>query len=204
MPVKRQKLAVLLAAFCLMLPFLLSGCEGQGEPESSVSSQEASPTPKPTPTPEPTAEPTPEASPTPEPSSGPSFEEVFADNMIDEKLAEDLDSASSTNAILTAYSNAAKSWQIAIPSFYTSALEVLSDNDKESLRQEHGDWQNTVEEEVDQILLERGEDSDSQVSAAIAIMKKYRDHAQALCEICFSGKGELPDFDAALTAGPMG
>lgn len=205
MPMKKKKISAILAALVLMLlPILFSGCESQGKPESGSSSSQSASTPEPAVTPEPTKEPTPEPTSTPEPSSAPDFEEVFAGNPIDGKLNDDLDAASSTNAILAAYNEAAKSWKTVIPSFYASSLEVSADDAKETLRQEYEAWQNTIEEEVDQVLQERGDDSDSQVSAAISVMEKYREQAQTLCEAIFSSTGELPDFDAALSAGPMG
>lgn len=203
----RKFTAIFLAAALLLLPVTLSGCEEIKEP-AAPSSSTAEPTPAPTE--EPASKPESEvvASPDPEPTEAPAqtagFEEAFAENPIDKKLADDLDTASSSSAILKAYENAGKYWKAMIPIAYSAAMEVVDGDDRAQLEQDQKLWEETIDGIVETIRQENSEGSDGKLTASRLIQERYRETAKILCEIVFSATGELPDFSKAMSDEPVG
>lgn len=196
--------ALLITCALLLLPAALSGCEEQ--PSSSVpASSVAEPTPEPTdePSPEPqeSSSPSQDPEPTEAPAQTSSFEEAFAENPIDVQLADDLDMASSSSAILKAYENAGKRWKAMVPIAYSSAMEAVAEDDRAQLEQDQKTWEETIDGVIETI---REENSADKLTASRLIQERYRFTVEDLCKIYFDVTGELPDFSKAMSDEPVG
>ena len=204
---KTKFTALFLSAALLLLPVTLSGCEEIKEP-AAPSSSTAEPTPAPTE--EPASKPESEvvASPDPEPTEPPAqtdgFEEAFAENPIDKRLADDLDTASSSSAILKAYENAGKYWRAMVPLAYAAAEEASDEEGRAQLEQEQQVWEDSIDGIVADIEEKNGDGGDGKITAARQIEERYRETAKILCGIVFSETGELPDFSKAMSDEPVG
>lgn len=206
---KRIKVSALfLAGALILLPSVLSGCEEVKEPSSSSDVSIIEPTEEPSD--EPSSQPeseiisSQEPEPTEEPPKTADFEEIFAENPIDAKLADDLDGASSSRAILKAYETAWKYWKEMVSLSYDAAKAVVTEDDRAQLEQEQQTWENTIDEIVSSIQEETSGESDGKITAARLIQERYRETAKALCEIVFTETGELPDFSPAMSDAPKG
>lgn len=203
---KNKKLhALLIISTIAALSMLLSGCkELQPPPSSTVSSEEE---PAQTPPEESTSgsessvTASQEPGPTETPANTADFEEAFASNPIDAWMTDALESASSTSAILKAYDTGGRYWKAMIPIAYSAALDVVADDDRTQLEQDHKIWEDTVDDIVETI---REKNSEDKLSASRLIQERYRFTAEALCEIYFAGTGELPDFFKAMSDEPVG
>lgn len=196
----------LMAGAILLLPITLSGCEGQEQPAPSSSST-AEPTETPATEPsQPESEPatSSEPEPTDAPDNAANFEEAFAENPIDAQLADALDAASSSSAILKAYEAAGKYWKAMIPIAYDAAKTAVSEEDRAQLEQDHQAWEDSIDEIIAEIQEKNGEGGDGKITAARLIQERYRETARSLCEIIFSETGELPDFAPAMSSEPKG
>lgn len=203
---KNSKLTALLI-FCalIMLPAALSGCEQQQTSSiSSVAEPTQAPTEEPASEPESKAEESAEPEPTDAPAQHTGFEEAFSENPIDAQLTDDLDIASSSNAILKAYENAGKHWKSMVPLAYDSAKAVVSEDEKAQLEQDQKNWNDTIDEIIATIQEENSEGGDGKIAAARLIQERYKETVKPLCEIVFAETGELPDFTPAMSGEPMG
>lgn len=198
---------LLLSCALLILPVMLSGCENQQAPSQPTSSV-AEPTQAPTETPSSEPEDEISSSEEPEPTESPiqtaDFEEVFAANPIDDQLNNDLDFATSSSAILKAYESAGKRWKAMVSPAYASAKEVLPEDDRLQLEQEHQDWEDTIDDIIASIQEENSDSDDGKITSARLIQEKYKETVKGLCEIYFSSTGELPDFTAVMSDKPLG
>lgn len=195
--------AIFLSAALLLLPVTLSGCDGvqtPSAPSSSTADPTQAPTEEPTASPESEIEASPEVEPTEEPAYTDGFEEAFAENPIDKQLAEDLDVASSSSAILKAYENAGTYWRAMVPLAYAAAGEVSDEEGRAQLEQEQQAWEDSIDGIVAEIEEKNGDSGDGKITAARQIEERYRETAKILCEIVFEKTGELPDFEAAMEA----
>lgn len=194
---------VLALALCAGLALCLPGCQEKEAPSSSSaasaaqSAVESAPaaTPTPTPAPTPTPTPAPTASPAAE-SAAPAgdFDAAFAQNPIYAQLEADLELASSNALIQQAYDKAAKSWQTVIVTAYEESQQVCSQDVAEQVRQEQEDWENTLDEEIQTIRSDYG--NDATVYAPV-VLELYRQRAEDLCRAVFEATGELPAFPEA-------
>lgn len=204
---KTKFTALFLSAALLLLPVTLSGCEEIKEPAAPSSSTAE---PAPAPTDEPVSKPESEvvASPDPEPTEplaqADGFEEAFAENPIDKRLADDLDTASSSSAILKAYENAGKYWRAMVPLAYAAAEEASDEEGRAQLEQEQQVWEDSIDGIVADIEEKNGDGGDGKLTASRLIQERYRETAKILCEIVFSETGELPDFSKAMSDEPVG
>lgn len=205
---KNRKLTALLMSCALvMLPAVLSGCEGQQvslAPTSSVAEPAQAPTEEPASEPESEATVSSEPEPTDAPAQTADFEDVFAGNPIDTQLTDDLDIASSSSAILKAYENAGKRWRNMVPLAYDYAMEVSAEDDRAQLEQDQQTWEDTIDEIVAAIQEENSEGSDGKITASRLIQERYRETVKALCEIYFNNTGELPDFTPVMSGEAKG
>ena len=199
--------AFFLAASLLLLPVTLSACKETNEP-AAPSSSTAEPTPAPTGEPSSKPESAVKASPDPEPTDAPAqtagFEEAFAENPIDKQLADELDTASSSSAILKAYETAGKYWKAMVPIAYAAAEEVSDDEGRAQLEQDQQVWEDSIDGIVADIEEKNGDGGDGKITTARQIEERYRETAKILCEIVFSETGELPDFSKAMSDEPVG
>ena len=196
--------AILTACLLILLPVLLSGCEeqpGSSQSASSVAEPTQAPSQEPSSLPESVSEPSQEPEPTEAPAG---FEEVFAENPIDSQLADALDTASSSSAILKAYEKAGQYWKAMVPLAYDAAKAVVSEDDRAQLDEDQKVWEDTIDDRIAAIREENGEESDGKITSARLISERYRETAKALCEVIYSNTGELPDFTPAMSDEPKG
>lgn len=202
---RNRKMAAIIVALALILPILLSGCQEQPAPSQPSSSVVAIPTEAPTEEPSSNSESEPQSSQEPEPTEAPGgFEEAFAENPIDAQLTDALDAASSNSAILKAYEKAGKYWRAMVPLAYDAAKAVVSEDDRAQLEEDQKVWKDTIDDIVAEIQEQNGQDGNGRIASARLIQERYRETVKALCEIIYSGTGELPDFTPAMSDGPKG
>lgn len=130
------------------------------------------------------------------------FEALFDANPIDAKLQEDLDFAANGNAILNAYNDNIRYWNVMVSLSFEAALDQL--DDQAQLRQEQEKWEANLEKELNAIQEENDGSADGIIAAARMTGEKYRERAKALCRLYFNGTGKLPDFEEALNEEAMG
>lgn len=198
------------AVLCSLLLLTMAGCGG-GENSSASSSQPSAPSSS---APSHAAAPStsPESSPVPEAaSSQPSsealgeFESLFAQNPIDQEYQELLMSASSVNAINKACQTAIGRWETAISLSYAQALDLLSGEERDAVKSQQEEWENSLEGKKEEIQAKAGDSENGSVSASQKIVELYRDRAKALCETVYNLTGELPELNKAMESqAPMG
>lgn len=188
----------------IIFPILLASCDENKNNWSSLT--ESEPTATQIPTVEPTSPPiqTEEPVQTPETSDVSNFEQVFADNPIDAALKDDLDIASTTNAIIQAYNRSTDYWKLMIEIAYSESLKILSENERDAMQMEQQDWESVIDSEIADLLENVGDSSDEQINAAIMVRDKYRDRAKSICYMVFLNSNELPDFEKAILGEAMG
>lgn len=190
----------LCAGLCLALAAAMAGCSGETEktpssslPESSAVSAASS---------EPEAEssrfvPAPDLIPSTPDASGAEtggFEEEFSQNPIDKKYDEDYSYATSFSMMRQACDEAAKRWETMVETAYNAAMEATPEEERYLVRQEQEQWRLELDDRIDTIRAEAGEDNEGILTAAKQIVLLYRDRAMALCRIKYDADGELPEF----------
>lgn len=203
----KEVTALIIIMILLLFPMVLSDCERQQDPSQLVSSTAGpteAPNNEPSSQPESETKATQEPEPTEAPDSMVNFEEVFAENPIDSQLADALDTASSSSAILKAYETAGKYWRALVPIAYNAAKSAAAEEDQAQLEQDHKAWEDTIDDVITAIQEENIEGADGKITAARLIEEKYRETAKELCKIVYAGTGELPDFAPAMSDEPKG
>lgn len=130
------------------------------------------------------------------------FDALFDANPIDAKLQEDLGFAANGNAILNAYNDNSRYWNVMVSLSFEAALDQL--DDQAQLRKEQEKWEASLEDELNAIQEENDGSADGIITAARKTGEKYRERAKALCRAYFDGAGKLPDFEKALNVEPVG
>ncbi len=160
--------------------------------EASVESVEI--TPEPTPSPTPTAEPTIEPSPETDEEvinrvedhieetfaiQGPDeFVDEYEENVIDETYLDGLDDASDLLTMRMLADDAADAWNIAIDNIMYKLVEVLSEDEAETIQIEQSAWENDIPLQIEEIQAEYADQgSTGSFTASQEVMEIYRNRA---------------------------
>lgn len=133
-----------------------------------------------------------------------SFEAEFSQNPIDKKYDEDYSYATSFSMMRQACDEAAKQWRDMVETAYNAAMEAIPEEERYLVRQEQEQWQLELDDRIDTIRAEAGEDNESILTAAKQIVLLYRERAMELCRIKYETDGSLPEFPSSDSADPVG
>ena len=132
------------------------------------------------------------------PSSGAEdFEAAFSQNPIDKKYDEEYSMASSFAVMRQACDTAAKSWKNMIDVAYRSALDSVSDEERDRIQAEQDEWAAGLDQRIEQLRADAGDDSEGVLNSSKQIVLLYRERAMELCREVYAATGELPPFENA-------
>lgn len=122
------------------------------------------------------------------------FEADFSQNPIDKAYDESYAQAMSFSAMRQACDEAAQRWRDMVDLSYDAALELLSGEEREALRDEQSLWLSEIEGRVKKIWEEAGDHNEGILNASKEIVLTYRQRAMELCRVKYEQDGTLPDF----------